>query len=311
MHKVKQKASYYKPIVGYNFIQQKVIPLPLLCMRKPTNKSARFPFFIFTSNPKFVRHPEYTPFMLLHCHRDSSVIPIECPKYLISESDFMDKMFIKVNHHEPKYDYFYYTLNDSVRGIDYKGFDNFMQCLHVFKDMNLRGVIIVYFNGDSHRWNYPLGKSQFKLLDKANLKIIWKAQKHDEVASTMSKCKFGFFPNKNDCSPRMVAECLIRNRPVLMNKNIVGGWKYIDQNSEFGSFFDPNDINSIVSGVKSVMELPRNQGVLWEKDYGFEKQSRNLAELIKKHQKFNGMEEISHIYFEEYSEALEIVGASV
>ena len=44
-----------------------------------------------------------------------------------------------------------------------------------------------------------------------------------------------------DASPRILTESLCVNIPVLVNLNIIGGWKYV--NSETGEFFrDETDL---------------------------------------------------------------------
>jgi hypothetical protein len=59
----------------------------------------------------------------------------------------------------------------------------------------------------------------------------------------MKESKMLFVPNIYDASPRVIAECLIKDVPVLMNKNILCGFKYI--NNETGEFFnDENDIST-------------------------------------------------------------------
>ena len=55
------------------------------------------------------------------------------------------------------------------------------------------------------------------------------------------KAKFVFIPNEADASPRVLTECLSLDVPCLINKNILGGWKYV--NNKTGEFFtDENDI---------------------------------------------------------------------
>ena len=63
-----------------------------------------------------------------------------------------------------------------------------------------------------------------------------------------SSCRFGLFPNITDCSPRMISECFVHNVPVMVNKDILGGWKYIVP--ETGIFFDKGirkaDVNNFL-----------------------------------------------------------------
>ena len=56
-------------------------------------------------------------------------------------------------------------------------------------------------------------------------------------------------PNIHDASPRVVTEAMCMNLPVLMNKNILGGWKYI--NNKTGEFF--NDISDFEVNMNKIV----------------------------------------------------------
>jgi hypothetical protein len=36
-----------------------------------------------------------------------------------------------------------------------------------------------------------------------------------------------FVPSESDASPRVITESFVKNTPVLVFKNIYGGWKYV------------------------------------------------------------------------------------
>ena len=57
---------------------------------------------------------------------------------------------------------------------------------------------------------------------------------YEELKKMYNKCKFIFLPNEKDASPRVLTEAMATDLPALINKNILGGWKYI--NSETGEF---------------------------------------------------------------------------
>ena len=60
-----------------------------------------------------------------------------------------------------------------------------------------------------------------------------------------NKSKFIFLPNEKDASPMVLTEALASDVPTLLNKNILGGWKYI--NNETGEFFnDENDLDQLL-----------------------------------------------------------------
>mmetsp|Transcript_39742 Transcript_39742/g.101624 ORF Transcript_39742/g.101624 Transcript_39742/m.101624 type:complete len:159 (+) Transcript_39742:328-804(+) len=62
---------------------------------------------------------------------------------------------------------------------------------------------------------------------------------HFELTTAMEQSEFMFVPNLSDASPRVAAEALLRDVPVIMNRHIAGGWKYI--NEQTGVFFDGVD----------------------------------------------------------------------
>ena len=62
----------------------------------------------------------------------------------------------------------------------------------------------------------------------------------------MSKCKFLFLPNIRDASPRVLTEALVVDVPVLVNKKIYGGTKYVNENT--GELF--SDEKDLPKGVR-------------------------------------------------------------
>lgn len=61
----------------------------------------------------------------------------------------------------------------------------------------------------------------------------------DQFITAMNKCKYLFNATGHDASPRILIEALALNKPVLVNENVVGGWKYI--NAFTGDFFCPTE----------------------------------------------------------------------
>jgi hypothetical protein len=62
--------------------------------------------------------------------------------------------------------------------------------------------------------------------------------------------KFVFLPQIYDASPRVSTQALAMNVPVLMNDNIVGGWKYL--NSKTGEFF--HDIHDFKQSLRKLLD---------------------------------------------------------
>lgn len=58
------------------------------------------------------------------------------------------------------------------------------------------------------------------------------------LQESFCQSRFAFVPNIHDASPRVAAQALCCDIPVLMNKQILGGWHYVDEAS--GMAFDNN-----------------------------------------------------------------------
>lgn len=61
-----------------------------------------------------------------------------------------------------------------------------------------------------------------------------------------------FLPNVHDASPRVITEAMSLGTPVLMNRNILGGWKYLEESGgKAGEFFE--DERDVVEAAKRLM----------------------------------------------------------
>ena len=50
----------------------------------------------------------------------------------------------------------------------------------------------------------------------------------DQFFGYMTQARFQFLPQIHDASPRVAAQALMHDLPLLMNAHISGGWKYVD-----------------------------------------------------------------------------------
>ena len=168
----------------------------------------------------------------LHCFRDpNSYLPTNMKSILMSESDFAD-----CNLHKPdpsitkKYDFLYICHRDdkadcsTKEWVAYnKNLELAEKCFTILcKKHNYKGLLVGRSGCD-----LPEG-CENKLETTPKLKYNEMIKKYDEV-------KFIFIPNISDASPRVLTEALCHNVPCLVNKNIVGGWKYVTP--ETGEFF--------------------------------------------------------------------------
>jgi hypothetical protein len=94
----------------------------------------------------------------------------------------------------------------------------------------------------------------------------------------MRASKFLFVPNIFDASPRVVAECITKDLPVLMNRNILCGSKYI--NYETGELFtDDADIRDALTALLNKQDKisPKKW---WNSNYSQEKSQVDLREFL-------------------------------
>jgi hypothetical protein len=103
----------------------------------------------------------------------------------------------------------------------------------------------------------------------------------------MKKSKFLFVPNIYDASPRVVAECLTKDLPVLMNENIVCGFKYI--NNKTGVLFsNENDFkDSLVKILQNIKNNTISPREWWRQNYSQEKCQKVLRDFLYKNNNVN------------------------
>lgn len=94
----------------------------------------------------------------------------------------------------------------------------------------------------------------------------------------LRQSRFLFMPNIYDASPRVIAEALIKDIPVLMNRTIICGAKYV--NHETGELFtDENDIRLSITRL-----LAREKSISpkkwWEKNYSKKKMAKKFRDFL-------------------------------
>jgi hypothetical protein len=71
-----------------------------------------------------------------------------------------------------------------------------------------------------------------------------------------NRCKFILTASFADCSPRTLSEAMCFNLPVLVNKNILGGWEYV--NDQTGTFYDPNNLETFQDTIDNFLKKLNN-----------------------------------------------------
>lgn len=291
---IRQSPSRIKKMVGYNCHTKEIIKMPFVCIRKPVKETPDMPYFCFVSNPLLIKQKHLTPFMWMHCYRNENKIPGGAPRYLYPESNFMDMVHCPVsNRDNTKQDYVYFTISGR-KGNEYKGLMNYIRDVPLLHKMGLHGTVVFY---NSTR---GMDRKSLTIIRRSGGTIRSGRISRSEVSSLLAKSKFGFFPNVSDCSPRIIAECFMQNRPAIVNEAITGGWHYFE-NTGFGSLYRSGDPVSLKSAVSRVVNLPYNQRDLWYEKYGFNVGTKYLADLIKIHFPCDEINRCTHAYFRDYN----------
>lgn len=188
-----------------------------------------------------------------------------------SESDFYD---VDETTADKKYDFIYICNKDSD-ACDINGWNainrNYRLALSCFpimiNEMGLKGLIVGRVKcGLEEKYGDMIETTDFL--------------PYHELQTKMRQSRFLFVPNVLDASPRVVSECLIKGVPVLMNKNILCGYKYI--NSETGAFF--TDESNIRDAIVRLKERIDNKQIdprqWWRQHYGVKNAAIRLRNFL-------------------------------
>ena len=206
------------------------------------------------------------------------------PMINLGESDFAKfKTHLPDPNVKKEYDFIYICLKDGDKKEGDKDcptgwqstireWDTTKKCLDIMcKKYKLKGLLL-------GRIGCEIPNNCHQLMELTDF------QEYSTFIKNFNKCKFIFCGSMRDASPRTVSEAMCFNLPVLMNKNILGGWQYI--NDETGSFFDPEHIENGFEPVldKFMKKLNNNEYTPREwfiKNYGEFNSGKKLMDFVK------------------------------
>ena len=206
----------------------------------------------------------------LHPFKDDSTIKCN-NKLLLSESDFVDNVDYLKNYNitlkKDKYDFICYCPSDDKscnNGWNYhnKNWSLAKKTIEIAcNDLNLKGILI-------GRKKCHLNIDEKKLERHEHLEYY-------EFIKKMFESKFIIISSYEDASPRVICEAMLVNTPILLNKDIIGGWKYI--NKESGIFYDSSDIKI---KIKKIMKQKFNPRKFFLNNFGMKKSGKQLRDFI-------------------------------
>lgn len=198
-------------------------------------------------------------------------ISAETPKVLISESDFVDYHAVAPEALCPSgeltgkdFDFIYICLPGRWKEMT-KNWPLAKICLHrLCGEMNLKGLLL-------GRW---------QILDlpfTRNLTIKGDVPRED-LLRYLHRSRFLFIPGIMDASPRVLTEALAMNIPVLVHRQILGGWKYVNENT--GAFFDSEE--NVAQGALECLSGGRQPRRWFAANYGPVNSSRRLSAFLQR-----------------------------
>ena len=108
-------------------------------------------------------------------------------------------------------------------------------------------------------------------------------QEYSTFIKNFNKCRFILTCSVEDASPRTMTEAICFNLPVLVNKHILGGWQYV--NNETGEFFDGENIDTFEPVLdKFIKKLNNNEYTPRDwfiKNYGKYNSGKKLLDFVK------------------------------
>lgn len=173
-----------------------------------------------------------------HCFREPHrFFSTGIPRELISVSDFTDYMRVLPQSvsgagRAAPFDFVYVGAAEDWKK-EVKGWGLAGRCLpRLAKELGLRGLVIGEPDGELRR---SPGITFSPHLPWARF------------LAELARAHFLFVPNELDASPKLLAEALCHNIPLVINRRILGGWKYV--NAFTGVFFEDEE-DAVEAAVK-------------------------------------------------------------
>lgn len=203
-----------------------------------------------------------------HCFRvPDNFLACSIPRALISISDFTDHHRISPQaaseaEADKTYDVVYVGAEDEwKRGT--KNWSLAARCIPLIcGQLGLRTLVI----GSPSEDFPPLSGITF------HPPLPW-----ERLLSHLAGARCLFVPNVMDASPRVLAEALCLDVPVVVNRNILGGWKYV--NKFTGTFFD--DEQDVIAAVRACLDQAVSPRKWFCANFGPYLAGRRLLRLLR------------------------------
>lgn len=209
----------------------------------------------------------------LHCfqHPNEHIAP-GIPRALISQSDFIDSTQADLTPKglQKKYLFSYSDLSGEWNDFN-RNFTVAKECVKIAVTQGMAPVMLI---GKKKDENNTAVMGDLMPFVQTGRVIITDMLGHTPLTNAMEESEFFFVPNLSDASPRVAVEALLRGTPLIMNKHIAGGWKYV--NDQTGVLFDGAD--DFLPAIQRLRAL-RDAGKLRPREWYIENYGPRRASL--------------------------------
>merc|ERR1711972_256802 len=146
------------------------------------------------------------------------------------------------------------------------------------EEFQLTGVLVATKN--------KAGTKAYTIPDSCKGKMIQTTYlaKQSDYFAYLKQSRFAFLPQIHDASPRVSTQALSHDVPLLMNRNIMGGWKYV--NNQTGEFFhDMSDFRQSLERILHKADTPGGyEPRKWVLEhYGNKHSGARLLKFVQEH----------------------------
>ena len=266
-NKLKKQGIHFLGLSSYSEFPGKITN-PHDVLNDPKHKAYTYNYFDLTRGWCSVFREEM----------NQKIFPKGVPRINCAESDFGKyKTHLPDPSVKKEYDFIYICLKDNDKCENgwqstIREWDMTKKCLDIMcKKYKLKGLLL-------GRINCEVPSNCHQLMELTDF------QEYSTFIKNFNKCRFVFCGSMRDASPRTVSEGICFGLPVLMNKNILGGWQYI--NDSTGEFFDPDNIENGFEPVldKFIKKLNNNEYKPREwyiENYGEYNSGKKMMDFVK------------------------------
>jgi hypothetical protein len=188
-------------------------------------------------------------------------VPYDVPQLMFSESDcHVSPHTLTPNGLVKKYDVIYNAGSDCEFHQYHKNWKLAKACFQKMSDAGLSILVI----GRNAPDDFDLPNVTYKQY------LKW-----HEFMDAIEESRVLFVPNVSDASPRILTESLCKGTPILVNNQIFGGWKYV--NDCTGAFFESED--DVMQQFHYILNASPDPRKWFSDNYFPNGESKKLAEL--------------------------------